>query len=257
MRFRVLATFAVAAISCVARPAALQAQTTSSTAPWPTVHQTNGWYGNIFEQPITPSFGLVTDIQWRRNGFVEHPKQLFAVGGISWRATTGVRLTLGGGYIASTPYGLLPATYPTREYQIWYQLQLDQHAGPIDFNHRYRYENRWIHDVIHDDAGEHSSDTRFAHRLRYQLRASHPFRAKLRGQPLLAFASDEAFLGMTAVERRVAFDQNRASVGVGIPLGAHERMELSYMQQWIANSKLKTSEVNNTFQVMFVHKFPR
>lgn len=249
----------VSSLSIAPLPGSLRAQATpSANAPWPTVHQTNAWYGNVYEMPITGQFGIMTDVQWRRMGFIEHPKQLFMVGGLSWRATPGVRLTLGGGYIASTPYGLLPALLPSREYQLWYQLQLQQHAGPLDFAHRYRYENRWIHDVVHDAFGTHSSETRFAHRLRYQLRASHPFNSvKLHGQPLLAIAADEAFIGMTASERHFSFDQNRASVGVGLPLGAGERMEVSYMQQWIANARLKTNEVNRTLLVMFVHNLPR
>ena len=258
VHFRSFSAFAAAAVLWTTTSESLPCQTNpSATAPWPSVHQTNGWYGNIYEQPLTGSFGLMTDIQWRRSGLVEHPKQLFMVGGLSWRATPGVRLTLGGGYVASAPYGLLPALLPSREYQIWYQLQLQQHAGPLDFAHRYRYENRWIHDVIHDASGEHSSETRFAHRLRYQLRASHPFGVKLHGQPILAIAADEAFVGMTAAEKRVSFDQNRASVGIGLPLGRGERLEMSYMQQWIANTRLKTSEINNTLLVMFVHNLAR
>lgn len=238
--------------------ASLSSAQTAPSSAWPSVHQTNGWYGSIYEQPLNQSFALLTDVQWRRSGLVEHPKQVFMVGGLTWRATPGVRVTLGGGYIASAPYGLLPAALPSREYQIWYQLQLQQHAGPLDFAHRYRYENRWIHDVIHDVDGTHSSETRFAHRLRYQLRASHPFNQfKMHGQPLLAIASDEAFIGMTATDRRVAFDQNRASVGVGLPLGHGERLEVSYMQQWIAQARVKTSEINNTLLVMFVHNLAR
>lgn len=233
-------------------------QTTSTNGPWPTVRQRNGWYGNIYEAPVSPQFSVMTDIQWRRSGLIEDPKQLFMVGGLTWRATPGVRLTLGGGYIASAPYGLLPAALPTREYQIWYQLQLQQHAGPLDFAHRYRFENRWLHDVTHDGAGAHSVNDRFSHRLRYQLRVSHPFnQVKLHGQPLLAIAADEAFLGMTAAERRISFDQNRASVGLGVPLGHGERVEVSYMQQWIAQARVKQSEINNTLQVMFVHNLAR
>lgn len=235
----------------------MRAQTTSN-GPWPTVRQTNGWYGNIYEAPISPSFSVMTDIQWRRSGLIENPKQLFTVGGLTWRATPGVRLTIGGGYIASAPYGLLPAAAPTREYQLWYQLQLQQHAGPLDFAHRYRFENRWLHDVTHDADGAHSVNERFSHRLRYQLRVSHPFNQfKLHGQPILAIAADEAFLGMTAAERRISFDQNRASVGVGVPLGHGERVEVSYMQQWIAQARVKQSEINNTLQVMFVHNLAR
>ena len=246
--------------NCIALSAGLLALVASTSASaqsqaWPTVHQTNGWYGSIYEEAINPHFGLMTDVQLRRSGLIEDPKQLFAVGGLSWRATPGVRLTLGGGYIASTPYGLLPATYPSREYQIWYQLNLQQHAGPLDFAHRFRYENRWIHDVIPDANGTHNSETRFAHRLRYQFRVSHPLAMQMHHQSVLAIASDEAFLGLTPVERRVSFDQNRAALGVGLPLSAGERLEVSYMQQWIANTKYKTAEVNRTLLVMFVHNF--
>ena len=231
---------------------------TAANAPWPSVHQANGWYGSIYELPITPKLSVTTDVQLRRNGFLEHPKQLFMVGGVAWRVTPGVRLTLGGGYIASAPYGLLPTARPIREFQLWYQLQFQQHAGPLDFSHRYRFENRWLHDVSHDAEGAHSTNERFAHRLRYQLRATHPFKQlKLNGQPITAIAADEAFLGMTAAERRISFDQNRASVGVGLPLGHGERLEVSYMQQWIAQARVKTTEINNTLLVMFVHNLAR
>ncbi|MEP6764050.1 MAG: DUF2490 domain-containing protein [Gemmatimonadaceae bacterium] len=224
---------------------------------WPSVHQSNGWYGSVYETMFRGSqFGLTTDIQLRRMGLAEHPKQLFAVGGLSYRPTAGLRFTLGGGYIGSTPYGLLPAAYPTREYQIFYQMNLQQHAGELDFAHRFRYENRWIHDVIADDAGKHNSDVRFSHRLRYQFRASHPLLSmQLHKQPLLLIGADEAFIGLTPVDRRVAFDQNRASVGLGLPLSKGERLEVSYMQQWIANTKYKTNEINNTLLVMFVHNY--
>ncbi|MDQ6612348.1 MAG: DUF2490 domain-containing protein, partial [Gemmatimonadota bacterium] len=159
----------------------------AQTSAWPSVHQTNGWYGSIYETTLTHSnVGVMTDIQWRRMGLIENPKQLFATGGLSWRATPGVRFTLGGGYIASAPYGLLRATYPTREYQLFYQLNLQQHANQLDFAHRFRYENRWVHDVVADVDGTHNSDVRFSHRLRYQFRVTHPLTSmKAHNQPLL------------------------------------------------------------------------
>ncbi len=244
---------AVGALVALLAGSLLQAQ----GAAWPTVHQTNGWYGSIYETGLTNSpFGLMTDIQWRRMGWITEPKQLFAVGGLSWRATQGVRFTLGGGYIGSSPYGLLPAPYPTREYQLFYQMNLQQHASLFDFAHRFRYENRWVHDVISDANGTHNSDVRFSHRLCYQFRVSHPLTSmQMHRQSLLLFASDEAFLGLTPVERRVSFDQNRAAVGIGFPLSIAERLEMSYLQQWLANTKYKTVEINRTLQVMFVHNY--
>lgn len=62
---------------------------------------------------------------------------------------------------------------------------------------------------------------------------------------------------MIGTDRRVAFDQNRGSLGLGLPLGHGERLEVSYMQQWIAQARAGTSEINNTLLVMFVHNLPR
>ncbi|MEP6780516.1 MAG: DUF2490 domain-containing protein [Gemmatimonadaceae bacterium] len=230
---------------------------TGQSSAWPSVHQTNGWYGSIFETMFGRSrFGLLTDIQLRRMGLTEQPKQLDAVVGLSYRPTNGLRFTLGGEFVSSTPYGSLPAPFPTREHLLWYQMNLQQHVAQFDFGQRFRYENRWIHDVITDGDGKHDSDVRFSHRVRYQVRASHPVKSmQMHNQPLLLIGAEEVFIGLTPVDRRVAFDQNRASVGVGLPLSRGERLEVSYMQQWIANTKYKTTEINNTLLVMFVHNY--
>lgn len=225
---------------------------------WPTVSQGNAWYGRSYEQVVSPTLAIVTDVQLRRNGFLEHPKQLDMVAGLAWRATAGLRLAVGGSYTSSTPYGLLPAPRPTREHLLWYQLQLQQHAGPVDFSHRYRFENRWVHDVARDDAGSHDVNERFNHRLRYQIRASHSFsKARMHGQPMLVYAADELFLGLTAAERHVAVEQNRSSIGLGLPISGAERLEVGYMHQIIANTRYKTMEVNHILLLVLVHTLPR
>jgi hypothetical protein len=109
---------------------------------WPAVHPSNGWYSNVFETAVDSRFALLTEVSVRRMGLIEDPKQLFAIAGLGLRVLPGVRLTAGGGYTSSTPCGKLPAPAPSREYSVWYQLQLAQRAGTIDLSHRYRLENR-------------------------------------------------------------------------------------------------------------------
>lgn len=242
----------------IATAPALAAPALAQSNSWPSVSQGNAWYGRSFEQVLSPTLAIVTDVQWRRNGLLEHPKQLDMVAGLAWRATAGLRLAVGGSYTSSTPYGLLPAPLPTREHLLWYQLQLQQHAGPVDFSHRYRFENRWVHDVAHDEDGSHDVNERFNHRLRYQIRASHSFPTlQMHGQPMLVYAADELFLGLTAVERHVAVEQNRSSVGLGLPISGSERLEVGYMHQIIANTRYKTMEVNHILLLVLVHTLPR
>ena len=75
--------------------------------------------------------------------------------------------------IATAPYGELPSARPLRDRQLFYIAQINQKLGGADVMHRYRFENRWLADVLEDAAGKDSlSDSRFAQRARYMLRGS-------------------------------------------------------------------------------------
>ena len=121
--------------------------------------------------------------------------------------------------------------------------------------HRYRFENRWLADVLDDASGKDSlSAARFARRARYLLRGSRPLGGlTIRKQPVIGIAQNELFVGLSRADRGVAVDQNRLSFGAGLPLSATKRLDVLWLQQWIPMSRGRTSENNRTLWIVLNH----
>ena len=121
--------------------------------------------------------------------------------------------------------------------------------------HRYRFENRWLADVLANAAGDDSlSDSRFAQRARYMLRGSRPLGGlALRKQPVIGIVQNELFVGLSRADRGVAVDQNRFSFGAGLPLSTTKRLDVLWLQQWIPVSRARASENNRTLWLVLNH----
>lgn len=252
-----------AALSCtplVALAASAAAQSpapspTASPTPWRTVRQEHLWLATFVDQPISARWAFLGDIQWRRTNGGRNPQQLLTRGSLTYRVTPGFRLGAGINYIATAPYGDLPVARPLRDRQIFYIAQINQKLGDVDVMHRYRFENRWLADVLDNATGDDSlSDNRFAHRARYLLRGARPIGGlTLRKQPVIGILQNELFVGLSRADRGVAVDQNRFSFGAGFPLTATKRLDVLWLQQWIAVSRARTSENNRTLWVVLNH----
>jgi len=243
---------ALLAAWCAMSPSTLASQ---SPTPWRTVRQDHLWVATFIDQPITTRWAFLGDVQWRRTEAGRSPQQLLTRGSLTYRLTPGLRLGAGINYVATAPYGELPSARPLRDRQIFYIAQINQKLGGTDVMHRYRFENRWLADVLEDASGKDSlSDSRFAQRLRYQLRGSRPLGGlTLRKQPVIGIVQNELFAGLSRTDRGVAVDQNRFSFGAGFPLSATKRLDVLWLQQWIPVSRARASENNRTLWIVLNH----
>jgi hypothetical protein len=241
----------LAALVAVA-PSSVNAQ---STTPWRTVRQEHLWVAAVVDQPITRRVAFLGDAQWRRTDGGAKPQQLLTRGTVTYRVTPGLRLGVGLNYVATAPYGEVPAARPLRDRQIFYLAQFNQKLGKLDVMHRYRFENRWLADVLEDAAGNDSlSDSRFAQRTRYLLRLQYPVaRVTIAKQPVLAIVQNDLFVGLAGAERGASVDQNRISFGAGLPLSARHRVDVLWLQQWLAVPRARTNEQNGTLWLVLNH----
>ncbi|WP_310570611.1 DUF2490 domain-containing protein [Gemmatimonas sp.] len=237
---------------CALAPTLARSQ---SAAPWRTVRQDHLWLATFIDQPITTRWAFLGDVQWRRTDGVQKPQQLLTRGSITYRVTPGFRLGAGLNYLATAPYGELPSARPLRDRQIFYIAQINQKLAGVDVMHRYRFENRWLADVLANAAGDDSlSDSRFAQRARYMLRGSRPLGGlTLRTQPVIGIVQNEMFVGISRADRGVAVDQNRFSFGAGLPLSTTKRLDVLWLQQWIPVSRARASENNRTLWIVLNH----
>ena len=227
----------------------------AQSSEWRTVHQVASWYSAVIDHAVTPTTSLWFDGQWRRMGIGAKPQQLLLRPGVQYTLTPGVRVAAGYAYVATAPYGEVPSSTPLREHRVWQQLSLSHRAGVLAVSHRYRWEQRWQAPVSAPNTGGASSvgAWRYQQRARYlgRVQSNLPV-LRVGGRPVLGFVWDELLLPVGHAGASARLAQNRASVGVGVPMNSRARLDLSYMNLWNALPTSQTNEVNHTIGVSLV-----
>lgn len=232
-------------------PGALRAQAPA----WGTVHQTASWYAGFVDHAVTPNTALWFDGQWRRMGTGASPQQLLLRPGVQRTIASGVRIAAGYAYVATAPYGERPSATPLREHRTWQQLLLNHRAGPLSVVHRYRWEQRWLAPIIADgaDGATRTGSWGYQQRARYMARAQGAVpRLRVAARPVLGFVWDELLMPIGHGDALARIAQNRIAAGIGLPIDARQRVEISYMNLWNALPGARTNEVNHTFSVAWV-----
>lgn len=234
---------ALTLLFAVTIPTALAAQ-----APWPTVHQQALWATVTIEEPITQRTALWFDGNWRRMGIGAEPQQVLLRPGVLVTVAPGVRVGAGYTYVATAPYGELPSETPLREHRLWQQVALAQTLGPVAITHRYRWEQRWIAPV------EDGATAAFAYqqRARYMVRAQVPLWRRGTDRPVLGYVQEELLMPVGHGGAGGRLTQNRAMLGVGVPLRRGQRLDIGYMHLWNALPARTSNEVNHTLTLNWV-----
>jgi hypothetical protein len=249
----VLTAVTVALALALALPHQLEAQ---AQAPWRTVRQNDHvWLAVTYDQPVSKHWAVLGDIQWRRTDGLSKPQQFMFRNTLTYKLADGLRLGGGVNYGASAPYGELPSARPVRDHQLFLFAQMNQRPGKFDLMHRYRYEHRWLSDIITDEDGDRSrGPSRYQQRARYLLRAAYPVPGlKYRTRDVTAVLQNDVFVGISHTDRGLSLDQNRFSFGTGIPLSATKRLDVLWLQQWIAHPARRASENNGTVWILLNH----
>lgn len=205
--------------------------------------------GATIDKPVTPKLALWFDGSWRRMELGSEPQQLLLRPGLQYTLAPGVRISAGYGYIATAPYGSLPSATPMREQRTWQQLLLTHRAGSATVSHRYRLEQRWIRPLL-PSSGETDGalgPTTYQNRLRYLSRAQVNLGTlTYHTRPLLGIVWDELLMPLGGPAQALTVAQNRATIGVGIPVSRTQRVELAYLNLYNAFATRRANEINHT-----------
>lgn len=230
----------LALLGTLAWQAPLHAQGESD---WITREQDALWVGAFVDQPVSERAALWFDGSWRRMDFGRTPQQLLLRPGVLFTIAPGVRVGGGVTYVASAPYGRLPAADPSRDLRTWQTLQLTHQAGRATVNHRLMLEQRWVSPLIGDSLGAPS----YGNRIRYRARGQMPVgNLTVRGNPVYGFVWDELFLPLGGTGQQFTLGQNRATIGVGLPVSRTVNVEVAYMNLYNAFPSRRANEVNHT-----------
>jgi hypothetical protein len=216
---------------------------------WITEQQRVIWVNAALEAPITQRTSISLDGSSRFAG-VEHALQTLLVRpGIQHQLTDGVRVSAGYAYLASIPLPSQPSGSPVREHRSWQQALVSHTLGRFSIGHRYRLEQRWSHSLLKAEAQSERipGPTSYQNRSRYLLRAATPLPAVTwRGRALTIQAWGELLGALGGPTQSATLVQDRVGAGVGIPLSAETRLEVSYLRLHNIHQSRATNEVNHT-----------
>ncbi|WP_089321723.1 DUF2490 domain-containing protein [Pontibacter ummariensis] len=206
-------------------------------------HNNNGWYMYFGDHKLSEKWGLHTEVQLRRYNVLKDPQQLLLRTGVNYYINPDAFVTLGYGFIETSPYGDYPAPDEFLEHRIYEQLQLKGSIGRIGLTHRYRLEQRWVESPL-------TSDYTYLNRARYFLKATIPVVGPTLdvNEPYLA-AYEEIFIGFGNNIRQNIFDQNRAYLALGYKFSPAAAAEVGYLNQIVQKANGVVFERNHTLQV--------
>lgn len=217
-----------------------------------------GWTALFNTAKTGKKTSLLTDIQLRSTGEMEHVQTLLLRTGLQYSVTKKLGLTLGYAYIhnrreAGGLSGYLP------EHRIWEQLLYNHKTGPVFISHRFRMEQRFISKTKIENNDLKADGYGNAYRLRYFIRNIIP----LTNQSTAGFSKgpfaalqDEIFIntGNKSNVNGKTFDQNRLYFAGGYRLSAAFDLEAGYMYQYI-QGRNNASTHNHIAQVAGYWRF--
>ncbi|MAJ97797.1 MAG: hypothetical protein CMD07_00760 [Flavobacteriales bacterium] len=179
------------------------------------------YFGN---KQINEKYNFHHEVQYRNYNFIGDKEQLLIRSGIGRNFSDNLNLLIGYGFIDSNNYKN-NIKYSSKENRIFQQIILKQNIWKLSFQHRYRFEQRFI-------------DGDYKTRYRYFLNFNYPINLESlnlsRNNKLLVYISfyNEIFLnGQSKV-----FDRNRLYGGLGFKLNKYLKFEIGYMNQFFEDS---------------------
>jgi hypothetical protein len=213
--------------------------------------QHNSWYMYFGNHRITERWGLHTEYQFRRSGWIEKWQQSLLRVGVDHYFKQGVQLTAGYGWIVSYPYGKQPIANSFTEHRIWQQLILKQDAWRFNFNHRFRLEQRFLENRVADSTGEYQLEGfNYRNRGRYRFMITVPLsRAKMKNNTLFLSLYEEVFIGFGKGIGKNILDQNRLYAALGWKFFNNLNIQLGYLNHYVIKSDGIYHERNHTLQL--------
>jgi Protein of unknown function (DUF2490) len=205
-------------------------------------NQVHGWIVYQGNHHLRTKWDLHTEYQWRRaNGFSDWQQSLARIG-LDYQLSKTCAISGGYGWIISYPYGNQPIANRTNENRIWQQVNLKAQYGPIQVQHRYRLEQRWI-------------DTVFRQRIRYRAQCIIPLQSsyKEKGTGFFMNMNDEVFLGFGQGIGKNILDQNRFILAIGYKWSPALNIQLGYLNQFVVKSNGFEMERNHTLWTSIVY----
>ncbi len=214
----------------------------------------NLWLNYVGDHPFSGTpWGLHLEAQTRRAELGNTWQQLLIRPGINYAVNEKLSISAGWAYVETHPYGDYPAKHSFPEHRAWEQVQYTSRALGLDWQHRFRLEQRWIGEMKNFSGNWVVQNRRYENRARYMLRTTVPISENKKNYVALW---DEVFVNFGTNVQGNVFDQNRAFIGLGRKMTDTTRVEVGFLEQTVHRRFGTIWENNHTLCVWVLSRWP-
>lgn len=224
--------------------------------PW-SGNERSTWYMYFGDHPLTRSWGVHLEGQYRRQGIGQRWEQLLVRPGVNYDFGRGFTTMFAYTYLHNYPFeggslGDPTITGPQPEHRLLEELKFKHMLGPrrataLELAHRFRAEQRWEGTATRDIG---VTSWKFAERARYRLTADVPFRWPTTGAlPDYVSVYDEIFANFGPHSGNHILNQNRTYGAVGWNLNENVQIEAGYLHVYSPTPNGVVGEHNNAIQI--------
>jgi len=169
---------------------------------------------------ISDDFSIHTEVQYRNHTIAPiNTEQLLLRSAINYHFSDNAFMSAGYAYIPSYIFESEQKGPEIREHRVWQQFVITNNINRVNFEHRYRIEQRWVN-------GDYRS------RFRYRLMLAVPLnKPTVRKGSLFAGIYNEIFLNA----KRVFFDRNRLYGALGYQFHETANVQVGMLHQRVNN----------------------
>lgn len=198
-------------------------QTTKAQSP---EDFTGNWIMYFGTHKLSERLSVHTEAQLRLYEPSQNFNQLLTRTGLNYHFKNGNAITMGYGYIPAEDFDKSKANSNSTEHRVWQQLILKNSLSRLNFEHRYRVEQRWV---------TRNDQTNYSDRLRYRLLVSIPINhQKMDDKTLFLAFYDEIFINVSDQP----FDQNRLYGALGYKRNGNLSFQAGYLRHRLGSSNL-------------------
>jgi hypothetical protein len=181
-----------------------------------------GWLNHFGQWRMHEHFSLNWELIYRSQQGFHDPENFELRAFMYYHPVNSFAMGLGVDHEENEAYGTENNKTTRIDNLLFEQFQLDQAAGRVRIQHRYRIEERWLHSLS-------PQSMTFNLRMRYRIMAAIPLNHKTL-EPKTAFLNffDEVFV--QDVKGKV-FDRNRVYAGIGYQINRPCSVQLGWLNQ--------------------------
>ena len=178
---------------------------------------------------LSEQFYAKSEFHIRRTNFLAVWEQFLARPSIHYKPNDTFDFAIGYSFLRNYSYSDFSIPINANEHNIWEQVALSHKEAVYGFNHRFRFEQRFIDNIITTVNGDFGIDgTNYANRFRYRFSVSRPLFKIVEGKKVSINFFDEIFLSLDDGLEPTALNQNWVYLGFSVPIRINISFGLGY-----------------------------